>query len=753
MVRSLNLLTVVNRLMMEVGQLAEEIGDDEAALEAYETASKRKDRTAETFERRSRVALRLGNIKRASEGYKFLVDHYGVDDLELVHTLAACYEELSSREVKRLSLLEHFSENVMYSAKAKEPRKAKLREDKTSLSDDEGGIEEESDEKELDDETAAKEEEKQFAAALSLFNKCIDLLMRRKQYLKAMGCIKRFAMFLETGKHGGTKVWRYTAHLRPKLLPLDVAVKHGVCCLLLGKESGLTELVEQLVESRVTIDQKLRGDLLALIAQAYFEVEDWHRALSIFKTVARPSLIIYIALCHDSLENTDEAIDSYHKTLAGERSEDGHLIISNQLRSTLSVDSKVVATRLFALCTEEDRIEKAVEVQRMYKLSTEELADGCKDARGLWKKLIGRPLSDQGPGERWMANPVARIYCEPLYKQCKEAMEDEDFVTTVSIGIRLLYPYLLDEAETSRSYKDIAVAYPSTVNRMGRGLDADEVLWLATNVTDALVNAGSEDLALSLIDELCARSASSNSFCPTISSRGVVLCKNLEVALICGNFDELGRKITKFMSLAAQPVDGFPELLRLFRYAAPKVSSEYKPNFNRQVYRLLDKEMAEKGSLALHLFKGQHDFWVGNPVKALSEFSKAMKLAPGNPYACLFTTACYLRAAMNRRNMERNMSILKAITLLSRYTALMRETYENTSKPELLELELNYNQGVALESCGLEVMAHSFYLKAINVQGVPKSTKREVAFALSRLAQRSGNIELAQTIAKEYLVM
>lgn len=140
-------------------------------------------------------------------------------------------------------------------------------------------------------------------------------------------------------------------------------------------------------------------------------------------------------------------------------------------------------------------------------------------------------------------------------------------------------------------------------------------------------------------------------------------------------------------------------------------------------------------------------------------YLRALRLAPHNPLICLCLAIQVLYVAMGRRVTNRNEMMMYALGFLNDYRR-NRRLREGEIQRGLLEMEGDYNVARAMHQLGLLHMAADLYQRVLTCgyagceDEVPMwgDLRRDAAYNLMQIYERSGNSEMAAAICRKFLM-
>jgi general transcription factor 3C polypeptide 3 (transcription factor C subunit 4) len=139
---------------------------------------------------------------------------------------------------------------------------------------------------------------------------------------------------------------------------------------------------------------------------------------------------------------------------------------------------------------------------------------------------------------------------------------------------------------------------------------------------------------------------------------------------------------------------------------------------------------------ALCMMCGQMCIYSSNFRFASQEFLKAHRLSPSDPWPLLCLGASLLSLAMSRTTKDRQLTILKAFSVLSMYAK---------NRGQMPTVEIHYNFARAYHQLSLWSLADGEYRKALAMEG-NEEIKKLAAYNLALIRARSMNTEKAKSI-------
>jgi general transcription factor 3C polypeptide 3 (transcription factor C subunit 4) len=129
---------------------------------------------------------------------------------------------------------------------------------------------------------------------------------------------------------------------------------------------------------------------------------------------------------------------------------------------------------------------------------------------------------------------------------------------------------------------------------------------------------------------------------------------------------------------------------------------------------------------------------------------RAYALDPENPMLNLTIGLTHIHQGLKGHSGIKNPDILQALTFIFRY-------YDIRKISEHLEerLEAHYNVGRAYQLLGLAHLAVEYYMKVMDEarNGIGEGIVMDTAFNLQNLYALAGNMELARSVTRKYLVV
>ncbi|KAH8658754.1 RNA polymerase III transcription factor-like protein TFIIIC subunit Tfc4 [Tricladium varicosporioides] len=135
---------------------------------------------------------------------------------------------------------------------------------------------------------------------------------------------------------------------------------------------------------------------------------------------------------------------------------------------------------------------------------------------------------------------------------------------------------------------------------------------------------------------------------------------------------------------------------------------------------------------------------------ALNYFLRAYALDPNNPLLIFSLGLTYVHDALKRQAENRQYSIIQGLAFLHEYHEIRKQ-----SKHAEERVEADFNLGRVYHMLGLVHLARPFYWKVLRASqhDVKENLVFEAAYNLTNIYASSGNLELAQSITNEWLVL
>ncbi|KAF4625560.1 hypothetical protein G7Y89_g12606 [Cudoniella acicularis] len=135
---------------------------------------------------------------------------------------------------------------------------------------------------------------------------------------------------------------------------------------------------------------------------------------------------------------------------------------------------------------------------------------------------------------------------------------------------------------------------------------------------------------------------------------------------------------------------------------------------------------------------------------ALNYFLRAYALDPNHPIINLSIGLTYIHYGLKRQTENRQYSTIQGLTFMLWYHDIRKKSDHIEER-----IEADYNLARAYHMLGLVHLANPLYWKVLNgsKRGVKEDLVLEAAYNLQTIYAQSGNMELAQHITKEWLVI
>lgn len=141
-------------------------------------------------------------------------------------------------------------------------------------------------------------------------------------------------------------------------------------------------------------------------------------------------------------------------------------------------------------------------------------------------------------------------------------------------------------------------------------------------------------------------------------------------------------------------------------------------------------------------------------MEALHYFNRVYALKPDDPLLNLIMGLAYLGAAFKRLSPNRQYEIMQGLSLVARYQEI------RSSSEHLIEKqEAEFNMGRTYQTLGLNHLCIPYYERCLEMgrtlreQGEMENFGVEAAFALKHIWSVNGQVERAEIIMEEWLVM
>jgi general transcription factor 3C polypeptide 3 (transcription factor C subunit 4) len=129
---------------------------------------------------------------------------------------------------------------------------------------------------------------------------------------------------------------------------------------------------------------------------------------------------------------------------------------------------------------------------------------------------------------------------------------------------------------------------------------------------------------------------------------------------------------------------------------------------------------------------------------------RAYALNPANPMLNLTIGLNYIHQGLKTPSGIKNQDILQALTFIFRYYDLRKTSLHLEER-----LEAHYNVGRTYQLLGLSHLAVQYYVKVLDEAegGIGEDFVTNTAFNLQSLYALAGNMELARSVTRKYLVI
>lgn len=609
-------------------------------------------------------------------------------------------------------------------------------------------------------------------ADLTVVNLLAALHMENKAYSKAIEQIEHARMIYCSGQG----------------LPLDLAVKAGICRAHIGN----VEDAEKFFEDLLTEQAEDFADLISDVADAYMGLGHHQLALKYFfmleGTVSfeNASLWLKIAQCYQAIKGYPDAIKFYYKAI-------NDMADNVDLRLTLA-----------SLLVETDKTEEAIELL-LPPQQLEEPANGTSSTEGCpwWlngkiKTKLAQIYHSKGMVESFVeaVAPLIRetLFYETLNQKVRikkklpksvlservKLLDDNNRVDNVFFGFRPILSSA-DMSKAARARKILAKMAARKEERKAAALaagiewqsDSDEEIPEPVVKETPLPDLLKDEEHYQLLIEVCKGLASLRRYWEALEiiNHSLKLGHNHFSPEKQGELRSLGAQIAYNTTDPKYGYDCARYIVQQQPYSIGAWNCYYK------VVSRLESRVGKHGKFMLAtrakypdcvppmVICGHQFAMISQSQGALREYLEAYKLQPDNPLINLCVGTSFINLALGFRVNNKNQCVLQGFAFLHNYQRLCNSNQES-----------NYNLARAYQHVGLVHLAVIYYEKVLaHCEGdhpIPRlpnedatfvseiqpklvncghcDLRKEAAYNLHLIYKTSGAVDLARQILKDY---
>ncbi|CAI5747511.1 unnamed protein product [Peronospora destructor] len=620
---------------------------------------------------------------------------------------------------------------------------------------------------------------------LNAVNMLADLYITLKKYREAIGVIHhlhaRYALAQDADQVEGD----------PGGLPLDIAVKYGICHLFkrdfVTAESMFTHLFAQ--------DVEVFGDLYLDVADAYIALGDQDReAAAILQQLlgreefSIEQIWIKFAACHDRLGIYETAVEYYEKALAHQRTSPDLSVCPELMLQAMQATRKKNCP-LDGIKLLETYLPETMQppirpywINTLQKRKDQDAASAQGDDNGKYLKNDGDSDADEleveAEDDEDDADDQSRMEMAHDPSLSVDAMEN---------GIRLKLLIELGHLKKLSGEAEVLcqVGIPIILISLSQ-----TSFRLSGRVKNPLVEPHDRESFMGIVMRVAQQIVVSRAL-------GEQQYYNLVID-IAQTLTELGKYVAAIELLTDVNTSdkiSKPTLRFELRFLALVIALEFKENrmayecarlnimedpHNLGYWNLFSRVIAITGVFSWHqkfLAKLLRDAPESYPAILLAghqssawdiasltvgELTLAHQKHPNDPLTIFCIGLAFLSASMQRTINDRQHTVAKAFAFLQQYERV-RITAPSDISPDIRQVEAWYNIGRAHQQLGLFHLAIAMYERVLRFFETSKKQKREVppqyllcretAYNLSLIYKQSGANDLARYLIAKYLTI
>lgn len=813
-------------LWMQVASFAEEIGDIQSALEAYKTASQRikysrpkkaqsKEEVEEpnvvevpnlmgltssdfyhgcnfeSYEKLAALSEKFGNYSEACKALRFMLRSMEVPRIDHLKKLIELFDKRELSPHKLSLALEFWVQPLLLT-----------KNDSRVTNEPLNSIPERSDVENC-------------VVHFNIFEKYLICLLVNRQYLRALGCLVRFKLFLKNPTRGR---YSYLHNAKPPVMPPIFFALQGCCLVFLDRLDSAKAIREEIFQMANLYE--VQAKVFYVFSEAYYEKSLFDDCLITLKRTETKGNY-YKGIVYDAQGDISNAIRSYksllkHKCPNGE----GNFLITRSFTQE-KVDKKVVASRLFELLWVVGKKDMADKVYSKFLLQEGEETDPKYEKNKLLAKLakaqekqdiiemrlprlldlnytmpkVGREREDSIDEYGKHFSKRRRIFkpkTEPMniavtlrkttkktkslrgdlrphtlqqISSCEHALGIEDYKTCITVGLDLLYPFFGNAELACVSYQKLADLYPPDESTPDTLLKDDEVMLVFKYVLLCLMRTEKLVDGVNLAVDLYKSSP-----CAFDKLKDNTECLGLVIylCLLSQDFENLAKIIVSIINEFA---------------VVPLTDTE-----NHERSKFQDNLSIEKATTLLSVL--QYVLRLHSSNKNLPRMIKRLLSSNYSNANASDKTLVSLFIMLAQHELDSSNTVRALIILLQArkmcpenpfvnlYCAVCylrfnsSRTVENPNKTLLLGLayltryiesrgnkmnvsikaETLYNSAVFFHKSGLKFLAENLYSQILQIYECPRGLRTQAAFGLSSIYKHS-NPELARQVIQRHMMI